>query len=117
MAHAQRHSAFDTLQIEREDAIEWLTLNRPERLNAINETMPRESRGAVEAANADDRVHVIVLAGAGRAFCAGDDLRELSDRLENGASLVEHVDWIESLQEVTRRVHAIKSHDCRYSSN
>ncbi|MFN0163883.1 MAG: crotonase/enoyl-CoA hydratase family protein [Burkholderiales bacterium] len=56
-----------------------ITLNRPERLNAINDRMPREIRAAVEAANADDRVHVIVLAGAGKAFCAGYDLKAYAE--------------------------------------
>jgi enoyl-CoA hydratase len=49
-------------------------LNRPEKLNAINDEMPGELREAVTEAGADDRVHVIVLSGAGRAFCAGYDL-------------------------------------------
>jgi enoyl-CoA hydratase len=51
-----------------------ITLNRPERLNAIDQAMPFALRDAVERANADDTVHVILLAGAGRAFCAGYDL-------------------------------------------
>lgn len=51
-----------------------ITLNRPDKLNAIDMELPRELRDAVERANADDEVHVIVLAGAGRAFCAGYDL-------------------------------------------
>lgn len=57
-----------------------ITLNRPERLNAINETLPSALRDAVEQANADDAVHVIVLAGAGRAFCAGYDLDIYAER-------------------------------------
>ncbi|MCW5729412.1 MAG: crotonase/enoyl-CoA hydratase family protein [Alphaproteobacteria bacterium] len=52
-----------------------LTLNRPERLNAIDDEMPGEIAGAVERANADPEVHVILLQGAGRAFCAGYDLK------------------------------------------
>ncbi len=52
-----------------------VTLNRPERLNAIDDEMPRALRAAVEEATRDDAVHVIVLAGAGRAFCAGYDLK------------------------------------------
>ncbi len=66
---------FTTLTLEVSGRIATLTLNRPERLNAINGAMPREIRAAVEAANADDRVHVIVLRGAGKAFCAGYDLK------------------------------------------
>ena len=56
-----------------------ITLNRPARLNAIDDRMPREIRRAVEAANDDDRVHVIVLAGAGKAFCAGYDLKKFAE--------------------------------------
>jgi enoyl-CoA hydratase len=59
---------------ERDGRIARIALNRPEKLNAIDETMPRELRDAVERANADDGVHVIVLSGNGRAFCAGYDL-------------------------------------------
>ncbi len=51
-----------------------ITLNRPERLNAIDRRMPGEIQAAVAEANRDDRVRVIVLRGAGRAFCAGYDL-------------------------------------------
>lgn len=57
-----------------------ITLNRPARLNAINEAMPGEIRAAVERANDDDRVHVIVLSGNGPAFCAGYDLKEFAER-------------------------------------
>ena len=67
--------AYSTLNIAVEGRIATLTLNRPERLNAINDDMPGEIRQAVEAANADDRVHVIVVRGAGNAFCAGYDLK------------------------------------------
>ena len=65
---------YTTLKYAVAGRIARITLNRPARLNAIDDRMPREIRRAVEAANADDRVHVIVLAGAGRAFCAGDEL-------------------------------------------
>ncbi|MGH8434203.1 MAG: crotonase/enoyl-CoA hydratase family protein [Pseudomonas sp.] len=52
-----------------------LTLNRPERLNAIDDRMPADIEAAVARANADDAVHVIVLTGAGRGFCSGYDLK------------------------------------------
>ena len=66
---------YSALVYERDGRIARITLNRPERLNAINEEMPGEIAAAVAEANADDRVHVIVLGGAGRAFCAGYDLK------------------------------------------
>ena len=59
--------------------IATITLNRPERLNAIDRGMPGEIRTAVEAANDDPDVHVIVLTGAGRSFCAGYDLKEFAE--------------------------------------
>jgi enoyl-CoA hydratase len=71
-------TAFETLRYRVEPAtphVARITLNRPDRLNAINGTMPGEIRRAVEAAEADDAVHVIVVDGAGRAFCAGYDLQ------------------------------------------
>lgn len=80
---------FDTLRYEVRDRRAYLTLNRPERLNAIDDRMPGEIRAAVERANDDDEVHVIVVSGAGRAFCAGYDLKayaesELGERWSQG---------------------------------
>lgn len=70
---------FTTLKYAVGGRIARITLNRPARLNAIDDKMPREIRRAVEAANADDRVHVLVLQGAGRAFCAGYDLKQFAE--------------------------------------
>lgn len=71
---------FTTLTFEVADRVATITLNRPDRLNAINDEMPGELRQAVEKANRDDDVHVIVLTGAGRAFSAGYDLEEYAER-------------------------------------
>src|SRR2546423_651132 len=70
---------FATLTYETRDRKAYITLNRPERLNAIDERMPAEIRGAIERANDDGAVHVIVLQGAGRAFCAGYDLKRFAE--------------------------------------
>ncbi|MEQ8348388.1 MAG: crotonase/enoyl-CoA hydratase family protein [Sneathiellaceae bacterium] len=66
---------FHSLAYAVDDRIATITLNRPERLNAIDDHMPGEIRRAVALANDDDAVHVIVVKGAGRAFCAGYDLK------------------------------------------
>jgi enoyl-CoA hydratase len=79
LASMPADARYSTLKIEVDGRIATITLNRPERLNAINDAMPGEIRRAVEAANADERVHVIVLRGAGDAFCAGYDLKEYAE--------------------------------------
>ncbi len=81
---------FSTLKYAVDDRICRITLSRPERLNAIDERMPGEIRQAVEAANADERVHVIVLSGAGRAFCAGYDLKAFA---ESDNPLLQDMPW------------------------
>ena len=68
---------FSTLQIEPDAGnprIARLLLDRPERLNAINDATPREIRAAVEWANGNENIHVIVVEGAGKGFCGGYDL-------------------------------------------
>jgi len=60
----------------------YITLNRPEQLNAITAAMARELAGAVARANDDDAVRVIVVQGAGRAFSAGYDLKLYAERGE-----------------------------------
>jgi enoyl-CoA hydratase len=82
--------SYTTLDYAAHGRIARITLNRPERLNAINDAMPGEIRRAVEQANADDAVHVIVLAGAGRAFCAGYDLKVYA---EGGSELIQDMPW------------------------
>jgi enoyl-CoA hydratase len=79
MQNRSRGMTFQTLLYEAQDRIARITLNRPDRLNAINAHTGRELREAVARANADDAVHVIVLQGAGRAFCSGYDLKEYAE--------------------------------------
>jgi enoyl-CoA hydratase len=68
-----------TVLYARDGRVARLTLNRPEALNAINDELPEELRAAVERANADPEVHVILLSGAGKAFCSGYDLRRYAE--------------------------------------
>ncbi len=70
---------MSTVLYETHERVATLTLNRPERLNAINLELPRDLREAVERADADPQVHVIVLQGAGKGFCGGYDLVEFAE--------------------------------------
>lgn len=65
-----------TVLVAREGGVTRLTLNRPDKLNAFTLEMHAELRAALEAAGADPDCRVVVLTGAGRAFCAGQDLAE-----------------------------------------
>lgn len=70
---------FETLLYEKRDRIAVITLNRPERMNAINGTMSRELAAAWTAAKRDPQVSVIVLTGAGeRALCTGFDVADIA---------------------------------------
>lgn len=66
---------MDELLIERRDRVALLTLNRPERMNAISGPMLDALSAALVEADADPEVRCIVITGSGRAFCAGLDLR------------------------------------------
>jgi len=71
---------FSTLLYNVSDRVATITLNRPERLNAINDAMPGELRVAVERAEKDSDVHVVLLQGAGKGFCGGYDLQHYAER-------------------------------------
>jgi enoyl-CoA hydratase len=78
---------FSTLRISPDASnprIARLLMNRPERLNAINEATPREIRAAVEWAEGQDDIHVIVIEGAGKGFCGGYDLQRSAAEMEGG---------------------------------
>jgi enoyl-CoA hydratase len=66
--------AFETINYETEGPLAWITLNRPEKLNAINKRMVTELKLATDRAQCDDEVRVILVKGEGRAFSAGFDL-------------------------------------------
>lgn len=64
--------------------VAYITLNRPDQHNAIDQHMPLEIRGAVRIANADPHIHCIVLKGKGRGFCGGYDLKIYAESAQRG---------------------------------
>lgn len=89
--------AFATLQ--RRGPIGLVTLNRPERLNAISRSLTRDLHGVLQEAAHDPSIKAMVLTGEGRAFCAGDDLKEFDLQTETPDTLQDHIDGI---QQITR---------------
>ena len=81
---------YETVRTEDRDRVRTITLNRPEKLNALTDQLANEMIAAIEEADRDDGVNVIVVTGAGRGFCAGLDLTQ---RLNGAASRVEPSRW------------------------
>ena len=72
--------AYETLIVERMDAVELIRLNRPEALNALNDKLMDELTAALDAAEADEGVRAIVITGSERAFAAGADIKEMASK-------------------------------------
>jgi feruloyl-CoA hydratase/lyase len=75
-ADAVKLPGGDTVLVEISDRIAWVTMNRPEKRNAINPAMSFEMLDVFEALEADERCGVLVLTGAGDAYSSSMDLRE-----------------------------------------
>ena len=69
----------DTVLYDVADHVATITLNRPDKLNAMNRALLEETLAAVEAAASDDAVRVVIVTGAGRGFCAGGDLTAIAE--------------------------------------
>jgi enoyl-CoA hydratase/carnithine racemase len=68
--------AYDTILYEKKARIAYVTLNRPRILNAYNDTMGDELLQALRDFDQDDDLHVLIISGAGRAFCSGADVKQ-----------------------------------------
>ena len=79
---------YENIDIAEADGIVTITLNRPDKLNALVGHMRRDLAEALEHAGSDRNVRVVVLTGAGRAFCAGGDIAEEFSRLLGSARRV-----------------------------
>lgn len=78
--------AYETILYEKRDHLVHLTLNRPEKLNAMNTTMLEEIADAVEAFEADEEAWVGIISATGRSFCAGRDVSMFQDRLDGSGA-------------------------------
>jgi 2-(1,2-epoxy-1,2-dihydrophenyl)acetyl-CoA isomerase len=81
----------DALLVDRTDAVVTLTMNRPDALNALDVDLKEALRDTLASLESDRSCRAIVLTGAGRAFCVGQDLREHARTLDSGATDVDTV--------------------------
>ncbi len=92
--------AYDNLNLDvGEDFVAELTLNRPDQLNTFNTPLAEELDAALVELDADDRVRVVLLRGAGNAFCAGIDVKELA-----GKTAMEYRSWIDTMERPLLRI-------------
>jgi enoyl-CoA hydratase len=99
----------ETLELDRpHDGVVVVRLNRPARLNAINETMQTELREALADLAADRSVHAVVLTGSGRGFCAGIDMRDFGpDMPEATAPALDRMRFQEKMAALAEAVRAL----------
>ncbi len=72
----RQSGSYETVLVERDDGIAWVTMNRPDKRNAMNPTLNREMLEVLDELEVDDSVGVVVLTGAGDSWTAGMDLKE-----------------------------------------
>jgi enoyl-CoA hydratase len=78
----------DHVLVDIADRVATITVNDPDRRNAVTADISRALRAAIEAAEADTQVHAVVVTGAGKAFCAGADLTALGEAAEDGLRVI-----------------------------
>ena len=77
-------ASAETVLLRVDEGVAWITLNRPDRLNAFSGDMRTRLHDALDRAATDPAVRVIVITGAGRGFCTGADVEVMSDLLQRG---------------------------------
>ena len=88
---------FEQILYDTDDAIATVTLNRPQKLNALTRQMEEELFRAMNQADRDDTIRVIILAGAGRGFCSGADMSALDDLTGRDLSETDSMELVERL--------------------
>lgn len=95
--------AGDNVRYEVREGRAEITLDRPDRLNAFHAEMIEEIVAAIEAAQADESVYVILLTGAGRGFCSGADVSEMGEDRED--TRMEYATRLRKVQEIVRLLY------------
>ena len=109
--------AYEQILYQTAGGVARITMNRPEAMNAITPAMLKELKAAVQAAGKAEEVRVIVLTGAGRAFCAGVDLKALGEVLLTGGKVGDILDiparkLIDAIRAIPKPVIALVNGFC-----
>jgi 2-(1,2-epoxy-1,2-dihydrophenyl)acetyl-CoA isomerase len=107
MITEEGRSMFRTILYEQQKNVAWITLNRPDKLNAFTEEMNKEVRKALTIAEKDPSVRCIVITGAGRAFCSGQDLSDVNESTDHAEFLRERYNpMIEKIAKIEKPIVA-----------
>jgi 2-(1,2-epoxy-1,2-dihydrophenyl)acetyl-CoA isomerase len=87
---------YESLLFEKKDGIATITLNSPDKLNAISTKMKESLFAAMDEVNKDDSIKVVILTGAGRGFCAGHDISEIAGGANKEPSVYERLNTMSS---------------------
>lgn len=99
-------TGYSDIVYETKNSVAFITLNRPDKRNALNDRIIAELRDSMTAAEAGDQVRVVVLRGAGRDFCAGADLAQLEKLAQ--ASALENLEGASRMAELFLTMRRLK---------
>jgi len=97
----------EELLVEKNKGILKLTMNRPDRRNALNQAMLDSLYEELSSAENDSSIRVIVLTGAGNAFCAGGDVKDMAEKTDNSITTQENTVKLRHMMETSRILHEI----------
>jgi len=100
----KRRMTYDHILFEQQGGVARITLNRPDKLNSFNVGMAMELQAALDVCLTDDSIRCVLLTGAGRGFCAGQDLAEAIE--PDGMAIEEHVDT--KYNPIVRKIRALE---------
>ena len=87
-------TAYKNVIVEKEDGLTWVTLNRPDKRNAMSPELDQEMLDVVLSLEGDPETRVLILTGAGEAWCAGMDLKLYFRELENKPTERIRAEWV-----------------------
>ncbi len=95
----------NTVVVHVDGVIAWVKLNRPDRLNAMNQALVNDLAAALDHIETDEKIRAVILHGEGRAFCSGDDLQDLDNQTTSADATQA---WVESIQAITLKIMGSK---------
>lgn len=103
---------YQTMIVEKEKGLSIITLNRPDRLNAINYQLVQDLESALAQIEEDSEVRCVILTGAGRGFCAGADIKDMADPKAKRLPIGKRYNFFNKLEDLEKPVIAAINGHC-----